>query len=409
MTVLVGSAGQGALSQAARHAPATALSGEILDLAAAEAPWRALESQPGALRTPYQRFDWVAAFVPALAPGETCGVLVLREPEPAGAGRVRLLLPLVLRRRAGLTIAAVVGDAHANYHLPLFSGRDAAALPAEDLRLALRETARRAGIDALDLGHQPRTWDGTVNPLALGADPGPSDAYGLMLGPDPEASVRRAFSGDARKKLRSKERRLAESVGPLVYARAETAEARERSLTAFYAQKAARFAALGLADPFADPGLRAFLARAAEGADPAIEIHALVAQDTGRVLATFTGAVDAARFSGMTTAFDADPAIARCSPGDLLLQHLVRDQTGRGRRSLDLGIGEARYKASVCDETIAMARVLLPVTLRGHAYAAAATALTRAKRRLKRDPRLQGLMVRMSRGRALWRGVGAAP
>ena len=27
--------------------------------------------------------------------------------------------------------------------------------------------------------------------------------------------------------------------------------------------------------------------------------------------------------------------------------------------------------------------------------------------RLKRDPRLQGLMVRVSRGRALWRGLGA--
>jgi hypothetical protein len=33
----------------------------------------------------------------------------------------------------------------------------------------------------------------------------------------------------------------------------------------------------------------------------------------------FVGAVDARRFSGMLTSFDPDPALARFSPGDLLL------------------------------------------------------------------------------------------
>ncbi|MGV7033741.1 GNAT family N-acetyltransferase [Methylobacterium symbioticum] len=394
MAVLVEEAERGALGRTARRARAGALSGDVLpDLAAAEIPWRALEALPGALGTPYQRFDWAAAFAAALAPGEACRVLILRD----AAERVRLLLPLVLRRRGGLTIASVIGGAHANYHLPLFSGRDAAALPAEELRLALRAAGRRAGIDVIDLGNQPRTWDGTVNPLALGADPAPSDGYGMMLGPDPEASVRRAFGGDARKKLRSKERRLVETVGPLAYRCAETAEERARFLAAFHAQKAARFAAMGIGDPFADGAVRAFLDRAAAGETPAIEVHALVAETTGRVLATFTGAVDAARFSGMTTSFEADPEVARSSPGDLLLQHLVRDQTARGRRSLDLGIGEARYKASVCDETIEIARPILAVTLRGHAYRAAAAALTRAKRRIKRDPRLAGLRARLAK------------
>lgn len=404
MAVLVEAVKQGALGQPARRVRAGALTGDVLPgLAAAEEAWRTLEALPGALATPYQRFDWVAAFAPTLSPGEACRVLVLRD----ATERVRLLLPLVLRRRGGLTIASVAGGAHANYHLPLFSGRDAAALPAEELRLALRAAGRRAGIDAIDLGHQPRTWEGTVNPLALGAEPAPSDAYGMMLGPDPEASVRRAFSGDARKKLRSKERRLVETVGPLAYACAGSAEERARFLAAFHAQKSARFAAMGIGDPFAEAGVRAFLERAATGEDPAIEIHALVAEATGRVLATFIGAVDAARFSGMATSFEADPEVSRSSPGDLLLQHLVRDQTARGRRSLDLGIGEARYKASVCDETIEIARPVLAVSLRGHAYCGAMSALTRAKRRIKRDPRLAGLrdrLRRVSNGLALGRG-----
>ena len=157
---------------------------------------------------------------------------------------------------------------------------------------------------------------------------------------------------------------------------------------------------MGIDDPYADPAIRAFLAAATDGERPAVEIHALVLEATGRVLATFGGAVDDARYSGMMTAFDADPEIARFSPGDLLLHHLVRDQTARGRRAFDLGVGEARYKASICDETIPLVAVMLPVTLRGHAYGLVATRLTRLKRRIKRDPRLFALASRLRRLKA---------
>ena len=97
----------------------------------------------------------------------------------------------------------------------------------------------------------------------------------------------------------------------------------------------------------------------------------------------------------MMTSFDADPDVSRFSPGDLLLQHLVRDQTARGRQSFDLGVGEARYKASICDETIELVETMLPMTLRGRAYGAVRVGLTRAKRRIKRDPRLFAAMTRL--------------
>lgn len=373
------------------------LRAEILPgLAAAEALWRDLEAEGGALVTPYQRFDWVAAYAAVLPDPTRIRVLVVRD----AAGRPRLLLPLCLQRLPGLCAARVVGGSQANFHLPLFADAEAAALPPETLRHALRRAGRTAGIDLFLLGPQPRLWDGAANPLAAGAPPAPSDAYGMRLDPDPEASLRSAFSADARKKLRAKERRLTDALGPLAYRRAATPEERAAFLAAFHAQKAERLAALGLRNPYADPAIRAFLERASGGPDPAIEIHALVASRTGRVLATFAGAVDAARFSGMLTAFDADPEVARSSPGDLLLRHLVRDQSARGRRSLDLGLGEARYKQNTCDETIAIAQPILAVTLRGRACALAVAGLTRAKRRIKRDPRLLGLLGRLRRLRA---------
>ncbi|GJE33487.1 hypothetical protein GCM10007888_53960 [Methylobacterium oxalidis] len=365
------------------------------DLGSVEALWRGLESGPGCLATPYQRFDWVAAFLRGGAAPGALRVLVLRD----AGGRPRLLMPLAVTRERGVRVARVVGATHANYHLPLFASREAAAVPTEDLLDLLVRAGSSAGIDLYILAHQPRTWDGAVNPLAVGARRGANDAYGLMLGPDPEATVRRVFSADARKKLRAKEKRLAEAVGPLDYRCAGTADEAEAFLAAFYAQKAVRFASQGIADPYAQMPIRRFLAAASDpGASaPAMEVHALVARRSGRVLAVFGGAVDAGRFSGMMTAFDGDPEIARCSPGDLLLHHLVRDQTARGRRAFDLGVGEARYKSSICDETIELAELVLPVTLRGRLYGLAAAADTGLRAQIKRDPRLWSFARRLRR------------
>lgn len=369
-----------------------ALTAEIVsDLGAAEALWRRLEADPGCLHTPYQRFDWVAAYLRETGALAVARVAVLRDP----AGRPRILLPLTLRREHGIAVARTVGDTHANYHLPLFSSHDVAAIPFGEVVAALVQAGRLAGIDVYALRHQPRMWEGAVNPLAQPGEAEASDAYGLLLGPDPEATVRRVFSADARKKLRSKEKRLAEALGAVEFRRAETAEEAARYLSAFYAQKAARLAGMGVADPYAAACIRRFLTAAATGTDPAIEIHVLRVAESGRVLATFGGAVSGRRYSGMFTSFDADPAVSRFSPGDLLLQHLVRDQTARGRQGFDLGVGEARYKASICDETIELVETVLPVTLRGRAYGVVRVALTRAKRRIKRDPRLFAAVTRL--------------
>lgn len=388
MAVGVQSAGTGMIVARARGA----LVAEITsDLASAEALWRRIEADPACLKTPYQRYDWARAYLEGTRQLDRARVAVIRDT----GGQTRILVPLVVQRKAGISLAQTIGDTHANYHLPLFATRDAAALPYGDIASALIHAGKRAGIDVYALRHQPLMWDGAANPFAAGGEPEASDAYGLMLGPDPDATVRRVFSADARKKLRSKEKRLVETLGPVAYRRAETAVDAAHFLAAFYAQKAARFAGMGIADPYTDPSIRAFLAAATAGTDPALEVYALCQAESGRVLATFCGAVDGERFSGMMTAFDADPEIARSSPGDLLLQHLVRDQTARGRRGFDLGVGEARYKSSICDETINLVEKTIPVTLFGRAYAVARQGLTRTKRRIKRDPRLFAAVQRL--------------
>ncbi len=82
--------------------------------------------------------------------------------------------------------------------LPVFT-RDAGAMPVEEIRAALAEAGKGAGIDAFSFAHQPRIWEGTPNPLSRGGEPAQSDAYGLVLGPDPDSTIKRVFSADARR------------------------------------------------------------------------------------------------------------------------------------------------------------------------------------------------------------------
>lgn len=393
MTVLVESMSNGGMIVERGH---RSLKADIYcDLASVESLWRDLESAPNAVLTPYQRFDWVEAYVNGLQLRDSLRIIVLR----ASCGRPLALLPLAVSRRRGLSVACVIGAKHANYHLPLYTSRQAVVLATEDLQAALVSAGREAGIDAYFLDHQPRFWDGIANPLSAKGIPCASDAYGLMLGPNADATVKRAFSSDSRKKLRAKERKLVEAHGPVEYRSAKTREAISTILAAFYEQKRTRFASMGIKNPYAYDDVRHFISGAtdASATTPAIEVHALVAKNTGRIFATFGGAVSSTRFSGMWTSFDPDPDIARFSPGDLLLYHLIGQQTQTGRRALDLGVGEARYKSSICDETIELVEVRLAVSVRGHVYAAMANMAARMKRRIKRSPRLWSIATRLRR------------
>lgn len=368
----------------------------VTDLSAARTLWRSVEGAPEAVATPYQRFDWVAAFLAADPRRRPCLVVVRDE-----GGQPLALLPLAIGRERGFQVARFLGGRHANYHLPIYRS-PAAAARLGGLQAILRDLGRTAGIDAYALDAQPLVWDGVASPLAQGGGAAASNGYGLSLDADPQVTVKRAFSADARKKLRTKERRLVALLGTVAHRHVSEPAEVARVLDALLAQKAARFAVLGVADPFADPAIQEALRAGCLGgpdAAPSLEVHALVGGD-GRILATLVGAVDARRFSGMVNSFDADPEIARNSPGDLLLLHVVADQAARGRRGFDLGVGEARYKASLCDETIALLDVFLPVSPLGRLATAAMAGLAGVKRRLKRDPRFWTLYQRLRRLRA---------
>jgi len=362
------------------------------DISALARDWRALEET--ALLTPYQAHAWVAAFVATV--GRSHGMefrhVVLRD----GRGQPVAILPLVLTRRNGIRFAEFIGGKHANYHMGVYAPEFAAGLDTETTRAMLLEIAAAiGGLDAFVFVNQPVEWQGLANPMALlAAGPSPSGAYKLALtAGDCDGTLRRAMSSHAHKKLKNKRNRFS-TFGPSQVVRATSDAEIGRVISAFLAQKAMRFAAMGIADPFADPAMRAFLKQGASGDGPALQLYSL--DLAGRSIATYVGAVQGQRFSGMATSFDMESEVAKTSPGEILLIDLIKLQCQAGITSFDLGVGEARYKTTICDERDELVDTFVPVTAKGRLFASVARARRSAKRWIKTQPRLLRLARRAS-------------
>jgi CelD/BcsL family acetyltransferase involved in cellulose biosynthesis len=362
----------------------------ISDIDAASRAWLSLEVS--GVVTPYQTLGWQRAAIATLDRDARPRLVVVRD----RSGGVAALLPFVVRSGRGLTVASFAGGKHANYNMGLFAPDAIAALTAEAMRGVLRDAAAEADIDLFALRNQPAVWAGRPNPMALlPHQPAANGAWRADLIPDADAFVAKLMSSESRKKLRHKERKLAE-IGPVAYIEALTPEEARRLLDAFLAQKQARFAAMGVANPFAAEEALAFLEAAAvrplSGGPPApVALHGLTVG--GRPAAVFGGVAHGGRFSGMFTSFDTAPEIARYSPGDLLLLYLVRRMCARGLSGFDLGVGDAGYKSDYCPIREEIFDSFLPVTAKGRVAAAAFSAAYRVKAAAAaRSGRLKPLM-----------------
>jgi len=359
----------------------------IDDTAAAEPVWRGLEIS-GAVATPYQRFDFIAPWLRHV--GHRQGVRPFLVVGCDARGAPLFLLPLGRTRRGPLEVAGFLGGKHVNFNVALWRREVAAALDRGAMeRIVGMIRAAGAGTDLLMLTNQPHRWDGVANPFAaLRHQPSPSFAWRGALADDFAALVAARVSGAQRKKLRKKERVLA-GARPVRYWRAETADDAARVLDVFFRQKAERMAELGLANAFAAPGMREFIAAAATAelatGRPAIELYAASVGDT--ILATYGGLVGNGRFCGIFNSMIRNE-LAHESPGQLLLFNLVRMCCERGLTTFDLGVGEATFKQLFCDEPEPLFDSFLPLTPLGALAAAGCRLQFALKGRIKRSPQV---------------------
>ncbi|HXY58925.1 MAG TPA: GNAT family N-acetyltransferase [Methylocystis sp.] len=337
----------------------------------------------------YQHYDFASSWLETLGRGRSLSPMIVVARDERGAPLA--LLPLAIRRVAGLRIAEFLGGRESNFNMPLL--RPGAGLDFRSLLLRAAQTQDEPP-DLFDLRNQPRSFFGAENPAAyVAAHPSPSFAYGARLPADQEF-LERSFSKRARKKLRHKERRLA-GFGELKYEHRPQQERARTIISALVAQKAARLSSMGVGDAggFLSPGMAEFLARLSDLG--LLETHAL--SISGRIVAAYVGLPRGGIFSTLANSFDMTGDVTRQSPGDLLLHALLRDCVERGFSAFDLGIGEARYKDAVCEETIELYDGLLPTTPRGALVAPLLRGVLFAKRFVKQTPLLAKLMAHARR------------
>jgi CelD/BcsL family acetyltransferase involved in cellulose biosynthesis len=289
-------------------------------------------------------------------------------------------LPIEIARLGPLRIGRWAGETHANAGAPI--GATAG-------RLDLFSAARALNLDALDLRRLP---DPSWLPEEARIRQAPEDRYAISLRGGRDAVLARGNAKRKRKKFRAQQRHF-EARGGYVF-RNVPARERDDVLDAFLALKIARFAALGLPDPFQDAGTAAFLKRLFS--DPESGARVYVVESGGAMKALLGGLALRDTFWGMFSAF-ADDGDAEASPGELLLWHLVESLCAEDFAAFDLGPGDERYKRSWCDISIPQFDALLAVTAGGRAYLHGSALRQTLVRHIKANARLLALVQHLRR------------
>lgn len=355
----------------------------VNDVAAAEAPWRALLAR-NAVATPYQNDTWIALWQQHVGALEGIRPFIVIGYDIKG--EALFVLPLGRSRIGPITVARFFGGKHSNLNMGVWRRDFAETATAGEMEDIIERISGHS-IDLLQLSNQPAEWNGVANPLTLlPHQPSTSDNFRLALAKPGANVVKEQISSTMRSRLRSKERKLAK-LADYRYTRPQSVVEVDLYLDAFFMQKATRLQQQGIENVFALPGVAQF-ARAVcrEGMDegrPLVEIHVLEAE--GEVLALFAGTQDGDRFTAMFNSYTLGEN-ARWSPGLILLMHLVADCGDRGIKSFDIGLGDAQYKSFFCKEREPLIDNFIPLSTAGRVLSAAIRPAYAAKRWIKHSP-----------------------
>lgn len=339
------------------------------DIAAGAAALDVL-ARAGGSGCPFQSAGWLGAWVAGHGGLDTLRVATVVQAEG------QWLLPVMLVRQLGCTLARKIGGSHASFYTPLRVG---APVPLD--LASLRAATRALGADALILTDCPTDWDAHAV-LAPGFAQAPDIGRGAPLVPGQPP----VLAGPAAKKQRAKQRAL-ESLGALGSGFSQGPAAQE-ALAVMLRWKEEQLGSRGIIDPFEGPAMRGFLEAGLESGALRMFVLTLAARPVAAMLVAQAGGFS----SGMTTAYDPAPEIARASPGDVLLSRLVEALALEGSRWFDLGVGDMRYKRAHCPEVLPLVDVIVPASLPGRAFCAVYAAGRATKRAIKSNARLLALL-----------------
>ncbi len=343
--------------------------------------WRAF--QTGAVRTVFQRYEWLAAnhdLIEAQEGVEPRIVVGSRDGEP------RLILPLCLTRRMGATALSWLGSELSDYGAPLIAPDLVGRIGAADVAAIWKKAADLAGgADVMLLEKEPARIGEVVNPFtASGGEEGATQAYALSLGEDWATFYAALRSSKTRRRMNEKEKKLGKC-GDLVFRQVTDFGEACRAIDTIIGWKIAQVRARGRFNPFRGVPLEPVFGRLLGDAPDLLRIYSLDLD--GEMLAGCIALIDRDVFTLYQTAYD-NGEYARYSPGRILIHRMMEASIEMGLSTFDFSLGDEGYKLEICDRTTPMMRTSRSFTARGWLPGTLQRQKNRLKIRVKASPRL---------------------
>ena len=354
--------------------------------------WYDLQQQCS--HTVYQHYLWQKAWLETLGVAQKATPLFI-------TGSLNntpvFLIPLIVTKTIGLSVATWIGGKHANYRFGFFAPQQIKAIQ-QIMPNLLNDISNNTPypIDVFELTQQPLKWDDFDNPMAiLPSNQSAISGGSVMLKPDFEEVLAMGNSKRKRKILRSQERAL-EELGGYKYLRTQNKTEHNRLYDVFLTQKKQWFAERGIKNEFSDEATTAFFNQLAEYNELMKEGEALLEFDyifsDEEHLSLLAGGMLNGQHFGYFTSMSNDKKYKAISPGSLIFYKRIESACHENMRRFDFGVGAERYKDSWAGESHSLFDVIKPVSFKGQFYMASRKLKSNLKRMIKNNETLWALV-----------------
>ena len=341
-----------------------------------EPVWRALEAN--GIDSPGQSFDFVRIWTETFdIPRHSQSYVAVDI-----AGRPLMVIALERTRRHGVDILSPFAGSHVGVNAPLMDRARMALLSEDERKLIWARIRKTLGADVLSFGRVLASDADLIPDAAAFA----TDCLFRTEFPDWESCDSQQRTRSRRKHDKQQGQKLA-AMGDVSYEEIGAERDATQAIDVLFADRAARFAKQGIADPFAAPQTRAFY-RTIFSDGETLTGHMQVLRLNGAIVAARYNLVFGSRMFCLISSMNTDQVLQPGSPGKQILVHLMQRIFGQGIASFDMGAGLTDEKRHWCNVQLPLVDVQMPATAKGRAFVAVSGLWPRLKRAIKSNDKL---------------------
>ncbi len=342
-----------------------------------EADWRQLEKL--GLDSPGQSYDFIRVWVETFnIPRENQAYVSVEL-----SGRPLMVAALEKTSRFGVTIYKPFPCSHVGVNTPLMDRARMARLSDLDRRIMWSRIGKALGADIVRFG---RVLESDCVLLPNNATAVASDNLYRTEFESWEECDRQQRTRSRRKHDKQQGQKLA-ALGEVTYEEIGAEDDATAAMNSLFCDRAARFAAQGIVDPFAPAEVRAFY-RSVFKTRGALAGHMQVLKLNDTIVAARYNLIAGDRMFCLISSMSTEPALQPGSPGKQILVRLMQSIFANGIRSFDMGAGFTDEKRHWCNVSLPLSEVIMAQTLKGWLAMQALSAKLRIKHVIKSNEKL---------------------